>query len=101
MFVDEVQVRQHRHECLAGILLITFSVIVNAVFQRLVGGCRIASLDCCLDIQCEMPAIVHECDTGRVEICSLYTYDCVLCRVSQKCHILIRVGHITASKSGE
>ena len=50
VLIYEVEVGKCRHERLAGVLLITFTVIVNAVFEWFVGGCGISSLYCGLHV---------------------------------------------------
>ncbi len=86
---SEAQVRKGRNERLACVLLVAPFLIVNPVFQRLVGRCRITSLQGRLDIQRQMPTIVHESDAGRVEIRSLNSYDGILGGVPEKSHVLI------------
>ena len=82
------------------ISFIASSFIVNAVFKRLVSGCGISSLKSGLHIQCNVPAVFHETDTGRVEISALYAYDCILGRVPQICYILVRICDVASGISG-
>ena len=97
----EAQVRKGRHERLARVLLIASSLIVHAVLERLVGGSRVPSLQGRLDIERQMPTVVHKTDSGRVEIRSLNSYDGILGRIPQESHILICVRDIAAGLGGE